>query len=259
MDSEQLDNVSETTLDFKQIQKEFSLHIRTTKAQSNLSDIEDRRLNIYRELFFNNIENFIAGAFPVLKELFNEQDWECLVRDFFIKHECNSPYFLEISEEFLAYLETTTLKFLPAYSSQLAHWEWMELYADVYESSEATCPIDMSELENLRLTTSDTAWHLAYEYPVHKISPEHSDPEKQVTFLAVYRNADLEVGFIEINPLSYLLFEALKNNQSQTIDLILTDLAQQQNMPLEAVLTGGKQILSQWIELGIIREVPSTQ
>ena len=254
MDSEQLDSETEVDLDFKKIQQDFSQHIRTTASKKSLNDIEDRRLNIYRELFFNNVESFIAGAFPVFKELFDETDWEALIRDFFVKHECHSPYFLEISEEFLGYLETTTLDFLPVFSYQLAHWEWMELHADVYEASEAKYILSEESIDNLIVTTSDAAWHVAYEYPVHKISVQNANPDKQTTFLAVYRNADLEVGFIEINPLSYLLFEALKNNKSQNTDALLSDLATQQNMNVDTVITGGRQIMAQWIELGILCE-----
>ena len=254
MDSRQLDPKNEPS--FKQIQHDFSQHIRTTETKKSLEDIEDRRLNIYRELFFNNIESFIAGAFPVFKELFSDSDWQFLIRDFFIKHECHSPYFLEISEEFLSYLETTSLPMLPAFSYQLAHWEWMELHADVYESSETPSSLNTdSNLEGLILTIAQAAWHVAYEYPVHKISCENSNPEKQTTFLAVYRNAELEVGFIEINPLSYLLFDALKNNQTQDVGVLLEGLASQHSMDVSAVVNGGQQILTQWIELGFIREV----
>lgn len=254
MDFDQLD--SETTPNFKQIQQDFSQHIRTTEAKKSLDNIEDRRLNIYRELFFNNIESFIAGAFPVFKELFNDSDWQSIIRDFFVKHECASPYFLEISEEFLSYLETTSLPMLPAFSYQLAHWEWMELHADVFDSSQAPSELSAdSNLENLVLTIAQAAWHVAYEYPVHKISSENSNPDKQATFLAVYRNAELEVGFIEINPLSYLLFDALKNNQTQATGELLEGLASQQSMDISSVVNGGKQILTQWIELGFIREV----
>lgn len=256
MGSEQLNSDTEATLDFKQIQQDFSQHIRTTDSKGSLNDIEDRRLSIYRELFFNNVESFIAGAFPVFKELFSEVDWEILIRDFFIKHECHSPYFLEISEEFLGYLETTILDFLPDFSYQLAHWEWMELHADVYEASDTTCLLDEeSNLDDVIVSISEAAWHVAYEYPVHKISADNANPEKQTTFLAVYRNADLEVGFIEINPLSYLLFEALKNNQTQSTEALLSDLATQQGMEVDAVVNGGRQIMAQWIELGILCEV----
>ena len=90
---------------FQQIQKKFMQHIRDPKHH-DFPEIEDRRLAIYRDLFFNNIEGFVSSAFPVLKSLYCEQSWLALVRQFFIQHDCKSPYFLQISEEFLNYLST---------------------------------------------------------------------------------------------------------------------------------------------------------
>ncbi len=60
---------------------------------------------MYRELFFNNIEGFLSGNFPVLRKILDDQQWFALVQDFFAKHPCQSPYFSEIPEEFLDYLQ----------------------------------------------------------------------------------------------------------------------------------------------------------
>ncbi len=72
----------------------------------------------------------------------------------------------------------------------------------------------------------------------------------------VYRNHDLEVGFIELNPLSTLLFESLKNNTNQVLNNILQDIARQVNMDETIVINGGQQIINQWFELGILIELP---
>ena len=84
---------------------------------------------IYSELFFNNIEGFIASAFPVLKSLYDEDDWLVLVRKFFIEHNCKTPYFLEISQEFIEYLshQYQMTKKDPIFMLELAHYEWVEL------------------------------------------------------------------------------------------------------------------------------------
>ena len=239
------------------LQQDFSQHIRTQESKESLSDIEDRRLGIYRELFFNNVEGFAAGAFPVLKELFSEEQWLELVRDFFIKHSCSSPYFLEISEEFLAYIETSELAFLPDFAYQLAHWEWMELYADVYEEqTEAFYSAELSgsgsDLESTCFTKAETTWPAAYDYPVHKISKDFMPNEKQNSFFIVYRNPELEVGFLEINPLSYVLFEQITENPAKTLKEILSDISHSNNMDAEQVLAGGKDIIKQWLALGIV-------
>ena len=61
-------------------------------------------MSIYLSLFYNNIENFLASAFPVAKRVLGEKPWHELVREFVHRHPSTSPYFLEISQEFLSFL-----------------------------------------------------------------------------------------------------------------------------------------------------------
>ena len=122
---------------FKQIQQSFTYAIRADE-QGTVEGIESRRLAVYRELFFNNVESFISGTFPVLQECLDSDTWQNMVRMFFKQHKCESPYFLEISEEFLQFLSEADLSQLglPDYAYQLAHWEWMELFADAYDAQQ---------------------------------------------------------------------------------------------------------------------------
>lgn len=244
--------MSANLLNFQKIQKSFSDHLRTQETQPELSGVEDRRLKIYRDLFFNNIESFISGTFPVLRELLSEPQWMDLVRDFFVKHACQTPYFLQISEEFLTYLETSSLDFLPDYAYQLAHWEWMELFADVAQTQDVShilCNIELSD----KLSSNDCTWAVAYDFPVQKISFDYLPEGLEATFLIVHRDSDLSVGFIEINPLSMLLFEHLKNNEANSVKDILLDISSQQNIDPDVIIPGGLEIIKQWGLLGLLK------
>ena len=72
--------------------------------------IEERRLKIYRELFFNNVEGLLAGNFPVIKRILTGAPdpgrWSALVRDFYREHPSRTPLFTELARELLRYLET---------------------------------------------------------------------------------------------------------------------------------------------------------
>tara|TARA_R100000656_G_scaffold95627_2_gene69434 strand:- start:1541 stop:2014 length:474 start_codon:yes stop_codon:yes gene_type:complete len=133
--------MSESSLDsstlptFQRTQYAFAAHLRDPDANPAPPDIEDRRMKIYRELVYNNIESFIATGFPVLRQLIADQHWHALVRDFVSRHCSHSPYFLEISHEFLKYLQEER-QFLvsdPPFMLELAHYEWVELALDVAE------------------------------------------------------------------------------------------------------------------------------
>lgn len=51
------------TPNFVEVQKTFTAHMRDPSVNPGPADIEDRRLQIYRDLVFNNIESLISGSF----------------------------------------------------------------------------------------------------------------------------------------------------------------------------------------------------
>ena len=123
---------------FMQRQYEFAAHIRDPDNQPAPDDIEDRRMGIYRELFYNNVEGFLSSSFPVLRKLMDDASWHAMARDFYARHRCHSPLFLEIPREFLNYLQheridqADDLPFL----WELAHYEWVELALSVADSDD---------------------------------------------------------------------------------------------------------------------------
>ena len=60
-------------------------------------------------------------------------DWHALVRAFIDQHRCHTPYFLEISQEFVQFLmqDYRPLASDPPFLAELAHYEWVELALDI--------------------------------------------------------------------------------------------------------------------------------
>lgn len=161
---------------FQQTQLQFAAHIRHPDINAAPIDIEDRRLKIYRDLFFNNIESFLASGFPILKSIVEPQRWLEIVRDFVHRHDSHSPYFLQISEEFLSYLqhELEAQPSDPTFMLELAHYEWVELALDV---STLNIPDDIlltGDMLARHPVVSPTAWRFTYRYPVHKLGPGYN-------------------------------------------------------------------------------------
>jgi len=118
--------------------------------------------------------------------------------------------------------------------------------------------MDVSEvLEQIELTdcitTNDCTWNVAYDFCVQKISSDYIPDDVETTFLIVHRDTDLSVGFIEINPLSMMLFEQLKSNQNKTLDELLAEISTQQKIDPETVKNGGLDIIRQWGYLGLLK------
>ena len=57
--------------------------------------------------------------------------WTALIRTFYVQHRCHSPLFRDIPREFVHWLLLQPLSELPPFIAHLAHYEWLELAADV--------------------------------------------------------------------------------------------------------------------------------
>ena len=90
--------------DFQRVQKSLTEFVRDPLENAGPAGIESRRLGIYRDLLFKNIEGSLSNSFPVLRSIFNDETWLQMVRDFMRRHRCQSPYFVDLAEEFLDYL-----------------------------------------------------------------------------------------------------------------------------------------------------------
>ncbi len=249
---------ADNTPSFIQTQHEFTQYIRDPKKSPRPTDIEERRINIYRDLLFTNISTVLSDGFPVLKKISSEQDWEAMCRDFYSQHSSHSPYFSDIPQEFIQYLQNERLNNPEARNDfpfllELAHYEWVELVVSIAEDEKQTAPITAPLTQVL--TVSSTALALAYSYPVHTISPENLPTEaaKQPTYLVVYRDTDNRAAFLDITPITHALLVALADNTEQTTDLILSKLADELQHPDPSIIIdGGLTILNDFISRGIV-------
>lgn len=234
---------------FQDLQYDFAAHIRNPQDAPAPADIEDRRMAIYRELFFNNLSSLLSGTFPVLKKVIGTSAWEGLVRDFMIEHRCHTPYFHQVSEEFLAYLqqERSSDNDDPPFLFELAHYEWVELAMTLEEDLEEHTDVDPAGnlLEDIPVL-SPLAWRLGYSFAVHRISVDYqpSIPEDQPVHLLINRDDDDKVNFTEINPVTARLLELVEENQRsgrEILEKIAVELGQQD---ATSTIQAGEKILT---------------
>ncbi len=199
-------------MDFRALQLAFAAHIRDPQKHPPPDAIEDRRMAIYRDLFFRNIASLLGGTFPVLRRILGDEGWTALIRDYFSRHRAQTPYFLEMPQEFLGYLanERGERGEDPPWLFELAHYEWVELALAVSDEEPDLKMIDPDgDLLTGRPVLSPLAWPLKYRFPVHRIGPDFQ-PETAPdtpTYLVVFRDPDDKVGFMEINIVTARLLE----------------------------------------------------
>jgi len=235
--------------DFIRRQYEFAAHIRDPEHRPAPADIEDRRMGIYRELFYNNVEGFLSGTFPVVRRILDDTTWHALIRDYFSQHVSHTPLFLEMPREFLAWLENERGEPAedPPFLAELAHYEWVELALSISEETFDAGQIDTrGDLLKGTPVLSPLAWHLTYRFPVHRIGPDFQpeQPDEQPTCLVVYRDRTDEVGFMEVNPVTKRLLELVEAATTASGEELLLQIADEMAHPQpEIVIRGGSEIL----------------
>jgi hypothetical protein len=242
---------------FQRTQLAFAAHLRDPQHHPAPSDVRPERMAMYRELFLNNVESFLAGGFPVLRSLLEESQWRGLLEDFFARHRSTTPYFLGIPQEFLAYLgsERQADPGDPPFLLELAHYEWVELALAVAEEEAPAAVAEGSDLLQSPLRLSPLAWPLAYRYPVHRIGPTHRPPQPppQPTYLAVYRDRADTIHFMELNAATYRLLQLLEAGSAVPGRELLNGLAQELASPDPAkVIAYGAEVLAELARRGIV-------
>lgn len=222
-----------TSPDFLTVQRQFADAIRAEQAPDlSAIGVPDRRLSVYRELFFNNVVGFVSSTFPVLNSQYDEQQWLHMLRQFFIQHSAQSPYFVDISNEFLVWFSTSgQALWCGPYAPELAHYEWLELVVSVAKTAPETAINEpLSLMSPTRLQLSAAAQLVSYQFPVTQISAEFrpQTPLAEPVYLLLYRDLAFDVQFVELNALTML---ALQQCQQQALSFNELAVAMQPYLP----------------------------
>jgi hypothetical protein len=214
------------------LQRRFTAHIRDPEHAPIPDGIEDRRMAIYRDLVYSNMESFVSSNFPVIRSLYDDAAWSVLAHEFFREHRCHTPLFPEFAREFLRYLELRqqTGRGDPPFLLELAHYEWAELALSLEETDIGDIAHDAAGDAVAGVpVVSPLACVLGYRFPVHRISPDFRPLEAppEPTALLLVRGRDDQVRFHEINALCAVLIERLRENASlsgaQCVDALLAE------------------------------------
>lgn len=244
--------------DFKALQSQFAGYIRDPDRMPLPADLDPRRMAMYRELFFNNINGFLSSNFPVLRKILDDERWLALAQDFYLHHRCTTPHFSEIAEEFLDYLqnerhEPSDFPFL----LELAHYEWVEMALSIArDEPEFGDAAFADDILNRAVRLSPLAWPLVYQFPVERIGPDFlpEAPSEPPSYLVVYRDRDDEVHFMQTTPLTYRLLQLVEQRAGLCGENFLQILAAEtaQQIDQETLRTFGLGTLQELAAKGIL-------
>ena len=197
--------------EFQRYQLAFSAHIRDPQAHPRPTGVDARRMKIYTALLYNNVEGFLLACFPVLRKVLGARKWAKLVRAFFSTHRSRTPYFRQIPDEFVQFLqnEWTAPEDYPPFTLALAHYEWIELVLSVSNRRLDRAVDAAGDLLSGVPLLNPVLANLRYDWPVQRIAPRRTIQPVE-TFLLVFRDAGDEVQFSEINAFTARLLSLLE-------------------------------------------------
>ena len=246
--------------EFQRIQEEFCAHLRDPRRHACPEGIEDRRMAIYRDLFFNNIHGLVKRSFPITAQVLGPGPLRELVYTFYSRHGCHTPYFHKIGQEFVDFLshKPSPASGLPLFLAELAHFEWADVRIRL---SEAPSPCALEQIDSTGdlldhpLLLSPHAELHAYVYPVHRIGRDFQPQSKPdtPTFLFAFRNPAGKTRFMELNPATARLIALLKDQPEISARSQLGKVAAELGWDDSAgVVEGGRQVLERLRKRGAI-------
>ncbi len=240
---------------FQQMQRQFLAHLRQPLSGNQPVGFAEDRLAVYAGLLYNKFDESLTACFPVLHRLLETARWRALVLDFIAEHRCLSPYYRQIPDEFVRYLQTERqAPDAPPFLAELAHFEWIELVLSISEAG----PVEAEMLQDEQLLDAVLMFApvmrlLYYLWPVQQISrafqPDEAPP--QATHILGFCDTDGQVRFIALNPETVRLILLLQGGFTGRAALHLIAESLSVSEPAQ-LLAFGKQILTELHRQGAI-------
>ena len=257
---------SGTNSSFQQVQQAFCQWLRqpAQDLSTAVQGVAVDRMQVYRELLFNNVQNFIDMVFPVARSLVPRHHWELLQQDFFAQAQCQSPFYMDISKEFLDYLQQAEHAVLGSYPwlIELLHVEWMELHVELADfnwpdplqvlSADALTELD----EDTELALSVPLWVLGYRWPVYqwRVGQALQDIQESPGFILVWRDREDERCQLVLSPAYALLLDGMQQLQCFSMGSVQQALAGQlAALPLDGQQQLVHQVFSDMAQYGLLR------
>jgi len=233
--------------DFQKYQFSFTGHIRDPKSNKRPEGMSARSMTVYAELLFKNISSLVSPCFPVAQSILGARKWTKLMREFLSTHRCRTPYFRELPEEFLRFMqERESISGEPDFLNYLLHYEWVELA--LAHSNMDLDPRNINvdgDLRDGRPILTPVHMLLAYPYAVHRIGKRYQPTaaQREETCLLVFRDHRDAVRFIVLNPVSARLVALIEPGDLSGNQAVGQAVSELRHPEPAAAIEGGHAII----------------
>ncbi len=185
------------------------------------------RVNHYRRLVYNIVDDSLESAFPLTRNLLTDEQWDTLVQNFFATHKCQSAQIWEMPKEFYNYFKETesSVKNLYSQLEDLLLFEWMEIEVFMMEDIEFPQVVKEGNILSDTLSVNPEFKIFRVSYPVHlKIAKDITQDDKGKYYILLFREKETgKVQFIDLSAVYVLIIENIAKGLK--LKDILTEIA----------------------------------
>lgn len=249
--------MSREPCDFTAYQAAFAARIRDPGRAPRPPGAPAKRMRVYEELLFNNLEGFLLACYPVTRKILGARVWKRAARRFFIEHRCHSPLFRDIPKAFLDWMEGRAAGLFPElpFLAEFMHYEWLELAVGTTPEEADPASVDPEgDLLAGRPALKPSARLACYRYAVHLIGPRHKPvaPDAEPGCYLLFRDAQDEVRFIQLNPLSARLVAMLRDHRPVGREALAHLAGQRAPDQYDLYLRAGRELLNKLLAQGAL-------
>lgn len=210
--------------DTHKIQSDLASYCRTDR-EPDLPGLAPNRVQQYRRLVYNIIDDTFEGAFPITRSFLNDEEWHGLIHEFFSKHQCQTPSVWKLPLEFYEFVMENPLELKIKYPflTDLLYFEWLEI--DVHTMPDIAYPnySDKGDWLKDKIALNPEFKLLQFAYPVHQCKPAEmiANPGKGDYFVLIYRQPESgDVQFVNLSPLYTYVITTLSEGERDLNSII---------------------------------------
>lgn len=207
----------------EEIQDDLALYCRQHEV-SSIPGVQEDRLDHYRRLIYNIMEDALASAYPICRSILVDSQWYGLVDDFVRNHGCKHPQLFRMPEELIEFARANDYaeKLQIPYLLDLLLFEWIEIEVHTMPDQEVELNSN-ADLWSSGIVFSPYIKLIQLDYPVHLLKNQVDSFRRGEYFYLVYREGSGTVQYLTINHFSFKMLHSLMSS-SVSLEILLENI-----------------------------------
>lgn len=221
----------------QQYQRMLASYTRTG-IEVNIPGTKNEGIARYRTMIYNVVNDSLATAYPLAKNLITAEEWNATVQHYFSSHACASPYLWQMPFEFFEFVKERELELQTQYPclGDLLLYEWVEIEVFMMNDVEVSYSKNGS-IKTDALVLNPSCILQYFQYPVYsKKAAEITSNDVAHYFMLTHRNPETNlIRFMEVAPMFARMIELL-DEKAQTIEALTNQFSTESEIEISQTI-----------------------